>query len=290
MESLWVEKYRPDGLEDMALADQLRKDADGWISKGEIPNLLFIGRPGTGKTTLARILGKKTNAVMLVIDASDDRGIDTIRNRVKTFAQTKTISDHAKIVFLDEADGLTKDAQNSLRNIMETFSDITRFILSVNIEEKIIEALHSRCKLVRFLGANEDQIYAKLENILLNEGVAFEPKDLNTLVERHFPDMRSMISVMENSIPDFRLVLPKIDVGPIIKGLLSKDLRKVRELSNGYDYNVLYRMLFDNLAAFPAASRVRILLTLAEYQFRNVFGLDKEINFVACAVKLMELI
>ena len=168
--TLWVEKYRPKTLSDLVLIDEHRAILEGFIEKGVIPHLLLVGVVGSGKTTIAKILLNSLDCSSLELNASDERGIDTVRDRVMTFLRTMGLKPW-RVVFLDEADALTQPAQFSLRNVMERFSEKGRFILTANYEEEILEPIRSRCQTLRFNSLDRKEVFKRVSYILLAEGV-----------------------------------------------------------------------------------------------------------------------
>jgi replication-associated recombination protein RarA len=298
-DKIWVEKYRPHKLEDLILDDRSLRIVKQF--KGEIPNLLFVGSPGTGKTTLARIL---VNEVLgcnyLYINASDESGIDVIRHNITNFAQTKSFDGGIKVVILDEADGLTSQAQAALRNTMETYAKYCRFILTANYKHKIIPALQSRCQSLD-LKPVIDQAVRRCYTILQRENINIsdeQKKKFVMLVKRFFPDLRKTINELQKSVIDGELC---IDSNGCDSELLQKIFEGVQKDSLGLrkylienedrfqgDYDTLLANFLDYLYNQDIADmkKKEMIAIIAEHLYKSAFVVDKEINAFACLVNL----
>jgi len=298
-DKIWVEKYRPHKLEDLILDDKSLRVVRQF--KGEIPNLLFVGSPGTGKTTLARIL---VNEVLgcnyLYINASDESGIDVIRHNITNFAQTKSFDGGIKVVILDEADGLTSQAQAALRNTMETYAKYCRFILTANYKHKIIPALQSRCQSLD-LKPVIDQAVKRCYNILQQENINIsdeQKKKFVMLVKRYFPDLRKTINELQKSVIDSELC---IDSNGSDSELLQKIFEGVQKDSLGLrkylienedrfqgDYDTLLANFLDYLYNQNIADmkKKEMIAIIADHLYKSAFVVDKEINAFACLVNL----
>ena len=298
-DKIWVEKYRPHKLEDLILDDKSLRVVKQF--KGEIPNLLFVGSPGTGKTTLARIL---VNDVLgcnyLYINASDESGIDVIRHNITNFAQTKSFDGGIKVVILDEADGLTSQAQAALRNTMETYAKYCRFILTANYKHKIIPALQSRCQSLD-LKPVIDQAVKRCYNILQQENINIsdeQKKKFVMLVKRYFPDLRKTINELQKSVIDGELC---IDSNGSDSELLQKIFEGVQKDSLGLrkylienedrfqgDYDTLLANFLDYLYNQNIADmkKKEMIAIIADHLYKSAFVVDKEINSFACFISL----
>ena len=299
-DKIWVEKYRPQKLDDLILDDQSLKVVSQF--KGEIPNLLFTGNPGTGKTTLARII---VNDILgcnyLYINASDESGIDTIRHNITNFAQTKSFDGGVKVVILDEADGLTSQAQGALRNTMETYAKYCRFILTANYKHKIIPALQSRCQSLD-LKPVIDQAVKRCYSILQQEEVTVsdvQKKEFVMLVKRYFPDLRKTINELQKSVVNSELhitnsaadeallksIFEKITTGKSLE--LRKHLIESEDRFQG-DYDTLMANFLDHLYEQPMddMKKKEMITILADHLHKAGIVLDKEINCFACWVNL----
>ena len=298
-DKIWVEKYRPVKLDDLILDDKSLKIVSQF--KDEIPNLLFVGSPGTGKTTLARII---VNDILgcnyLYINASDESGIDTIRHNITNFAQTKSFDGGVKVVVLDEADGLTSQAQAALRNTMETYAKYCRFILTANYKHKIIPALQSRCQSLDLKPVVE-QAAKRCFNILKQENVKVsdeQKKKFVVLVKRLFPDLRKTINEIQKSVIDGELCIDSNGsdselLSSVFEGI-KKDSLKVRkhliENEDRFqgDYDTLLANLLDHIYSQPIDEfkKKQMITIIADHLYKTAFVVDKEINCFACLVAL----
>jgi DNA polymerase III delta prime subunit len=285
--TLFVEKYRPDTLDGYIGNEHFIADLQKWITEGNLPNLLLHGSPGTGKTTAAKLIVKNIQCDFIYINCSDENGIDTIRETVKQFASAATFQP-IKIVILDEADFLTINAQAALRNIIESFSNTTRFIFTCNFVERIIEPLQSRLTLYELSSPPIKQMAKHLAGILDKESVAFDTKDLSIIVKKTYPDIRRALNTIQGSIRNNKLISTNVGEAnypqQISEALDRKDafvtIRQIVADNNIKDFNNLYKMLFDK------HDDPEFIITIAEYQFQSVTAPDKEINFMGCIAKL----
>jgi replication factor C small subunit len=291
--TLWTEKYRSQTLDQYIGNEELKNTIQSWITKNDIPHLLLHGKAGTGKTTLAKLITKNIDCDMMYINASDENGIDTIRDKVKSFASTSTFQP-LKVVILDESDYLTINAQASLRNIIETFSAKTRFILTCNYVERIIEPLQSRCQTFKIETLSKKSIAHHLADILDVEDVRYNLPDIATIVTNSYPDIRKIINVTQQNVIDGKLILTKIDtkfdISDVVSLIKSKDaFKSVRQYlvdNNISDFEPMYRALYDSLGKDNGL----ITMTLADYQFKHATVVDKEINFMACIASIINTI
>jgi replication factor C small subunit len=301
--NLWCEKYRPKTLDDILLDSDL-KDHFKTI-KEDIPNLLFYGSPGTGKSTLAKIIiNDILKCQYLYINASDENGIDTIRNKVISFAQTRSLDSKKKVVILEEADGLTGESLRILRNVMEEYIDTTRFILTANYINKIIEPIRSRCMLFKLHNDIEDCV-ARCAEIIKKENIKISDESKKKFIEfvtDRYPDLRRIINDLQRFCVTGELIIPDGDelldlTGYIIKGIAiskisSLDIRKKvieSEKSFGNDYQQLLKNLFDYVYSSDELSdkvKKTFLIDIGEHLYRDNFVLDHEINFFCCILAM----
>ena len=299
-DKIWVEKYRPQTLDDIILDDSTLRVVKEF--KDEIPNLLFVGNPGTGKTTLARII---VNDVLgcnyLYINASDESGIDTIRHNITNFAQTKSFDGKVKVVILDEADGLTTQAQAALRNTMETYAKYCRFILTANYKHKIIPAVQSRCQSLDIKPVVELAV-KRCYNILKNENIKVpeeQKKKFVQLVKRHFPDLRKTINELQKNIIDSELCIISVTgdnelLEAVYKKIASKNSLEARKylIENEDRFQGDYDTLLGNYLNFIYTAKIdemkkkQTISIIAEHLYKSTFVVDKEINAFACLVNL----
>ena len=295
--SLWIEKYRSETLEQYIGNDAIKARIADCIAKNDIPHLIFAGSAGTGKTTLAKLIVKNIQCDYLYINASDENGIDTIRDRVKSFASTASFQP-IKIVILDEADFLTQPAQAALRNLIEEYSAYTRFILTCNYVERLIEPLQSRCELHMLKPPTKGAVAKHVcTNILEVESVTYDIQDVVTIVNMFYPDVRSIIKTLQQNAKDGKLTITTIDDNwckPLVEILKKRDKNawyQVRQLvadSQVDDFQTAYRYMFDNLAEFSYGHDAELSVILDDFIWRAGVVPDKEINFAACIAKVLE--
>jgi DNA polymerase III delta prime subunit len=297
-QNLFVEKYRPRKLEDIVLTAEERAYFESLKSKEEIPNLLFAGNPGTGKTTLSKIIATDIlDCQYLYINASDENGIDTIRSKVIGFASTKSLDGKLKIVLFDECDALTLDSQKALRNVIEEYSENTRFIFTCNYLFKIIPALQSRCQIFN-LAPPLDGVLNRVVSILKNEGITVpdtEKQKLVELVRSGYPDLRRVINDIQKfsytgtlSIKDNQVkgiankVIEKIKAKASPQELRKYVIEREQEFSN--DYLQLLKEMFEVL--FETDTNANNLLVVSEGMYKDAIVIDKEINWFSTCLKL----
>ena len=305
-EFLWVEKYRPKTIEDCILPDNIKKTFQGFLSKGEVPNLLLAGPAGCGKTTVAKALCHELGVDYYVINGSDEgRFLDTVRNTAKNFASTVSLSSTAKhkVIIIDEADNTTNDVQLLLRAFTEEFSGNCRFILTCNFKNKIIEPLHSRCACIDFSTNSKDrpklasQFFNRLGVILETESIEADPKVLAELINKHFPDWRRVLNECQRYSSSGQIdagiiaTFSDVKVNDLVKKLKDKDFPEVRKwVVNNLDNDTsvllrrIYDACYDSLVPNTIPSAV---LILAKYQYQMAFVADQEINMLACLTEIM---
>ncbi len=308
--SLWVEKYRPQKLEDFIGNEKVIEKIKSFIDKGEIPQLLFYADPGSGKTTLGKIITNIIPCDCLYINASDENNVDTIRTKVRNFATTAGFN-NIKIVFLDEADYLTSSAQSILRNLMETYSKHTRFILTCNYVDKIMPALQSRFQTFKITPPDKKEVFKRLAYILKNEGVDFDTKNKNQLsilkviVDKNFPDVRKCINILQQNVIGNELVLDETtllenDYTKKIIEILSKkptsiedyfiDCKQILVDSQVKTFEPLFRDLYKEIDGISFGKQPQILQIIAEYQYQSNFVIDKEISAMAMLMRIVQMI
>ena len=298
--SLLVEKYRPTNLDNYVGNENIKDTIKGYISQNDIQNLLFYGPAGTGKTTLAKLIAKNVDCDLLYINASDERGIETIRDKVSGFASTMSFRAQ-KIVILDEADFLTIMAQASLRNVIETFSRSTRFILTCNYLERIIDPLQSRCQTLKIIPPDKMEILNHLIKVTGKESIKHSVSDIQTIVNNNYPDVRKMLNTIQVSTVDNAL---KLNTDILIESnyqnkilqelkLKTPNWRTIRQIvadSNVKDFEGLYRFLYDNSSEYASGREGMIAFYINEYSYQSNFRIDKEVNCMALISKIIETI
>ena len=301
-DSLWVEKYRPSNLQEMVLDDKTRISFEEYKSTQMIPNLLFIGNAGIGKTSLAKVIAKDVikDSQYLYINASDENGIDTIRVVVTNFAKTRSLTGALKIVILDEVDGLTMDAQRALRNTMEEYSSNTRFILTANYKHRVIQPLQSRSQSFDLTPPIKSCV-SRVVHILKQENIEVvesEKKNITKLIKSFYPDLRKTVNELQKCCIDGKLEINTYAthlefVGDILNTLKQDSLavRKLviqnEQLFNN-DYATLLKQMFDYIIDKEQSSMEtkKQLLIISEHLYRSALVLDQEINFYSCCIAL----
>jgi len=295
--SLWIEKYRSQTLEQYVGNDAVKNRISDCIAKNDIPHFIFTGTAGTGKTTIAKLLVNNLNCSYLYINASDENGIDVIRDKVKSFAVTSSFKP-LKVIILDEADFLTQAAQAALRNIIEEYSANTRFILTCNYIERLIEPLQSRCEIHILKPPTKGDVARHIcTNILDVEGIKYELSNVALLVKEFYPDVRSIIKNLQAGVKDGKyewVVLNTTWTKQLVEILKKRDKNawyQIRQLvadNQVDDFQVAYSYMFEVLSEFSHGNDAQISVILDEYSWRANVIPDKEINFAAAIAKILE--
>lgn len=301
---LWVEKYRPQKIDDCVLPESLKETFKQYISQGELPHFLLSGTAGVGKTTVAKALCNEIGAEYIMINGSEESGIDTLRTKIKGFASTVSLTDSPKIVIIDEADYLQANStQPALRSFIEEFSANCRFIFTCNFKNRILEAIHSRCACIDFKIDNKDKqillgtFFKRASQILKQENIEFDQKVVAELITKHFPDYRRVLNELQRYS-----VSGKIDSGilvnmseesfkDLIKLLKDKDFTNVRKWvgkNSDSDTVALFRELYDASVTYMVAESIpQLVLILADYQYKAAFVADHELNIMAALTEVM---
>src|SRR6056300_1482297 len=303
-EFLWVEKYRPKKVQDCILSTDLKRVFENILRKGELQNMMFTGTAGTGKTTVARALCNELDLDYIIINGSEESGIDTLRNKIKQFASSVSLSGGYKVVILDEADYLNpQSTQPALRGFIEEFSANCRFILTCNFKNRIIEPLHSRCSVIEFnttkkqLAELAAGFMKRLQDILTTENVGFNNKILAELIMRYAPDWRRVINEVQRYsssgeiTADILIGMSDQNIAALVGYLKSKDFKNMRSWvtnNTDIDSSVIFRRIYDTLYDYAQPQSIpAIILILADYQYKAAFVADKELNTVACLTEIM---
>ena len=294
--SLLVERYRPTTLENYVGNEHIKKSISKYLEQNDIQNLIFYGPAGTGKTTLAKLCIQNLDCDHLYINASDERGIETIRDKVQSFASVASFKP-LKVVILDEADFLTIQAQASLRNIIETFSRTTRFIMTCNFVERIIDPLQSRCQVLKIVPPTKKDVAKHLANILDKESISFEINDLVPLVNQYYPDLRKCINTIQLSTQDNVLKLDQSVlvssnyIDKIITALSNKakfnDIRQIIADANVDDFDELFKTLYEKSSKYLPGKEGTAAILINEHQYKANFRIDKEINIMSLIQQIL---
>jgi DNA polymerase III delta prime subunit len=300
---LWTEAHRPKTIEECILPERLKTPFQEYVNSEKIPHLLLSGGAGVGKTTVAKAMCNQIGADYIMINGSDESGIDVFRTKIKDFASSMSFTGGRKVIIIDEADYLNPNStQPALRNAMEEFASNCSFIFTCNFKNRIIDPLHSRCAVVDFTLKNDEkskmaaQFFKRIQSILQSENVEYEDKVIAELIKKHFPDFRRILNELQRYSQ-----FGKIDVGilaqigdvsiaEITKHLKNKDFGAIRKwvATADFDAATLYRKLYDSLyEVLQPQSIPQAVIILADYQYKQAFVADAEINTVACLTELM---
>jgi len=298
--TLWNEKYRSQDLSTYVGNEQIKGTISKYLEQNDIQNFIFYGPAGTGKTTLAKLIVNNLNCDFLYINASDERGIDTIRDKVQGFSSVASFKP-LKVVILDEADFLTIQAQASLRNIIETFSRTTRFILTCNYIERIIDPLQSRCQVLKIVPPSKQEVAVHINNILQQENVNIDLDNLKLVVNQFYPDLRKMLNTLQMSVVGDEIVVDKsVLVSSNYKNQIlmelckpsSKSFNNIRQIvadSGVSDFEDLFRFLFDHVDKYAPTEAGQVIIYIEEYQYHSNFRIDKEINAMALISRILSV-
>ena len=304
-EFLFVEKYRPQTIEDCILPEGLKETFQKIVDKGELPNMMFTGSAGVGKTTVARALCNELDLDYMLINGSEDGNIDTLRGKIKQFASTVSLQGGQKVVILDEADYLNpQSTQPALRGFIEEFSSNCRFILTCNFKNRIIDPLHSRCSIYEFnLGNKAEMAQAfmtRLQFILDSEHIIYDNAVIAELIMKYIPDWRRVINEcqrygMSGHIDTGILVtLSETSIKGLMEDLKAKNFKKMRKwVTDNIDVEStkLFRMIYDNMTSYVEPQSIpQVVLILADYSYKDSFVADHELNVVACMTEIMSSI
>jgi DNA polymerase III delta prime subunit len=301
---LWVEKYRPSKIGECILTEDLKKTFQQFVDDKHIPNLLLSGGPGVGKTTVAKAMLNEIGATFMMINGSEESGIDVLRNKIKNFASTVSMDGNRKFVILDEADYLNpQSTQPALRGFIEEFHKNCGFILTCNFKNRIIEPLHSRCSVVEFRIPTSEkptlagQFFKRVQDILAQENVQYEPKAVAGVVEKHFPDWRRVLNELQrysaSGMIDAGILvnISETNMKDLATFLKEKDFKSIRKwVANNLDNDParMYRKIYDTLyEEVQPATVPHLVLATADYSYKSAFVADQEINMLAYMIEVM---
>lgn len=298
--SLWVEAFRPNTLDGYVGNEAIIDKVKVYIESGDVPHLLFYGQAGTGKTTLAKIIANNVDADVMYVNASDENNVETVRTKIKNFASTVGFRKW-KIVILDEADYMTPNGQAALRNLMETFSTTTRFILTCNYVEKIIDPIQSRCQVFGITPPNKKEVAKRIVSILQSLNIQYATEDLVSIINAGYPDIRRVLNSCQRQVISGKLVIDTTSIiqanymTKVLEILMSdqnkkdafKSIRQIIADSRVRDFTALYKYLFDEIDNYAKGHIASVILILAEQQYQDAFVVDKELHMMATIVKLL---
>jgi DNA polymerase III delta prime subunit len=303
-EFLWTEKYRPQTIEDCVIPERIKGVFQEFVNTKSIPNLMLTGTAGVGKTTVALAMCQEIGLNHIFINSSEERGIDTLRNKIKTYASTVSLTGGRKVIILDEADYITPEAQAALRGSIEEFSNNCTFILTCNYKSRLIDAIHSRCSIIDFTLHQSEKpkmaslFFSRLVSILEKENVSFDKKALIEIIKKFFPDYRRTINELQRysktgsigagvvaQITDIR------GIADLVRHLKDKNFSEMRKwvIHNlDVDHNIFYRKIYDSLFEYLKPETIpQAVIILSKYQYQSAFVADQEINLVACLTEIM---
>ena len=301
---LWVEQYRPKTVDDCILPQSLKNTFKEFVEAGNVPNIILSGGPGVGKTTIAKAVLDEIGATSMMINGSEESGIDVLRTKIKNFASTVSLEGGRKYLILDEADYLNpQSTQPALRGFMEEFHKNCGFIMTCNYKNRLIEPLHSRCSVIDFTIPKSEkpnlasEFMRRMVNILQNENVEYDKKVLVEVIQRHFPDWRRILNELQRYSISGRIDagilvdMAEINIKELMKFMKEKEFTNVRKwVVNNLDMDSvrLYRSIYDSLYTFLDHSTIpHVVVVLAEYQHKSAFAADQEINLLACLTEIM---
>ena len=295
--SLLTELYRPNTLENYVGNENIKKTISQYLKQNDIQNFLFYGPAGTGKTTLAKLIVNNLDCEFLYINASDERGIETIRDKVTSFASVASFSP-LKVVILDESDFLTIQAQASLRNVIETFSRNTRFILTCNFVERIIDPLQSRCQTFKIVPPTKKEVAIHLAGVCDKENIKYDINSIGQIVNKYYPDLRKMLNTIQSSNIEGQLTLDNsvlVSVGymgDIIAELQQSKpnfntIRQIVADSSVDDFDELFKSLYENSSKYLPGKEGTVAILINEHQYKSNFRIDKEINLMSLISNLI---
>lgn len=299
---LWIEKYRPQTIEDCILNDNLKKTFQEFVTRKEIPNLLLCGTAGVGKTTVARALCNEVGCDYIIINGSDENGVDAVRVKIKNYASSMSLTGGRKVIILDEADYLTPNAQAILRASIEEFASNCSFIFTCNFKNRIIDPLHSRCSVIDFKANGSKAkmataFFKRVEGILKEEGITYDREVVAAVITKHFPDNRRILNELQRYSAGGTIdkgilaAVSDVQLGELTKALSDKDFASARKwVTNNLDNDParIFRSLYDTLyEKLKSGSVPQLVLILAKYQYQAAFVADHEINLMACLTEIM---
>jgi len=303
-EFLWCEKYRPKKVADCILPDRIKKVFQEYVNTKNIPNLMLTGTAGVGKTTVALAMCEEIGLNYLFINSSDERGIDTLRTKIRNYASTVSLVGGRKVIILDEADYITPEAQAALRGAIEEFSANCTFILTCNFKSRLIEAIHSRCSVIDFaLQADEKPrmaaaFFNRIAEILVSEGIQFEKNVLVEITNKYFPDYRRTLNELQRYSTSGQIdagVLAQVtsvrNIQDLVKYLKDKNFAEMRKwvvVNADLDPARVFRKIYDSMYEYMKPESIpQAVVILAKYQYQSAFVADQEINLVACLTEIM---
>lgn len=299
---LFTEKYRPKTIAECILPDRLKTPFQEYVNQNNIPNLLLSGGAGVGKTTVAKAMCEEIGCDYMIINGSDENGVDVVRYKITNYASSMSLSGGRKVIIIDEADYLSPNAQAAFRNAIEEFASNCSFIFTCNYKNKLIDPLHSRCAVVDFTLKNNEKtqmagkFFKRIQSILQSEKIEYDDKVIVELIKKHFPDFRRIINEIQRYSQFGKIDggilshIVDVSIGDIIKYIKDKDFGAIRKwvASNDIDATTFFRKLYDNLYdVLKPQSIPQAVIILADYQYKQAFVADTEINTLACLTEIM---